>query len=85
MRILPRLALIAVIATASLSTIATAQQIVEYPPIAGNVRPSSIVLGPDGNYWFTEIFGDKVGRVTPAGVVTEFVIHALDPRYPTAP
>ena len=30
-----------------------------------------IVRGPDGNLWFTEL-GGGLGRVTPAGVVTEF-------------
>jgi streptogramin lyase len=32
---------------------------------------SSITAGPDGNLWFTEV-NSKVGRITPAGVVTEF-------------
>ena len=29
-----------------------------------------ITLGPEGNLWFTE--ESKIGRITPAGVVTEF-------------
>ena len=33
--------------------------------------PSQIVAGPDGNLWFTELYGG-IGRVTPAGVVTQF-------------
>ena len=38
-------------------------------PTAG---PSRITAGPDGNLWFTEIAGDQIGRITPAGTVTEF-------------
>jgi len=34
-------------------------------------RPVAITAGPDGNLWFTEHAGG-VGRITPAGVVTEF-------------
>src|SRR5206468_646164 len=28
--------------------------------------------GPDGNLWFTETSPNKIGRITPAGVITEF-------------
>jgi len=31
----------------------------------------SITAGPDGNLWFTES-GNRIGQITPAGVVTEF-------------
>ena len=34
--------------------------------------PAGITAGPDGNLWFTELSGDRIGRITPAGVVTEF-------------
>ncbi|MDX6720325.1 MAG: virginiamycin lyase [Solirubrobacteraceae bacterium] len=37
--------------------------------------PQSITLGPDGNMWFTD-FEDQIGRVTPAGVITEFPVPA---------
>jgi virginiamycin B lyase len=30
-------------------------------------------MGPDGNLWFTEQVG-KIGRITPAGVITEFSV-----------
>ncbi len=36
--------------------------------------PRSIAAGPDGNLWFTEDGGTSVGRVTPAGVITEFLV-----------
>jgi streptogramin lyase len=38
--------------------------------VTGDLEGSSIVRGPDGDMWFTEV--GRVGRITPAGVVTEF-------------
>src|ERR1035438_7398253 len=35
---------------------------------------SGITAGPDGNVWFTEYRAGKIGRITPAGVITEFSI-----------
>jgi len=34
--------------------------------------PHGITSGPDGSLWFTEYDGNKIGRITPAGVITEF-------------
>jgi hypothetical protein len=42
-------------------------------PTSGS-RPRIITAGPDGNLWFTEFRGNRIGRITPAGVVTEFPI-----------
>ena len=42
-------------------------------PTSGSV-PRDITAGPDGNLWFTEQSGNKVGRITPAGVITEFTV-----------
>jgi streptogramin lyase len=36
----------------------------------------AIIAGPDGNLWFTEQTGNRVGRITPAGVVSEYGIAA---------
>ena len=36
--------------------------------------PITITPGPDHNLWFTENAGLKIGRITPAGVITEFPI-----------
>jgi len=36
--------------------------------------PVSIVLGDDGNLWFTASFANKIGRITPAGAVTLFAV-----------
>jgi streptogramin lyase len=35
-------------------------------------HPDGIVAGPDGNLWFTEPDMNRIGTITPAGVVTEF-------------
>src|ERR1700693_1833325 len=37
-------------------------------------QPYGIVAGPDGALWFTEYSGNKIGRFTTSGVVTEFPI-----------
>jgi streptogramin lyase len=37
-----------------------------------NSVPEGITLGPDGNLWFTEFQGGKIGRITPSGTITEF-------------
>jgi virginiamycin B lyase len=36
--------------------------------------PQSITAGPDGALWFTESNGDKIGRITTGGAVTEFAL-----------
>ena len=33
-----------------------------------------IAAGADGNVWFTEGVGNKIGRITPTGTITEFTI-----------
>jgi len=38
--------------------------------------PTAIVRGADGNFWFTEFNKDRIGRITPAGTVTEFILPA---------
>lgn len=52
---------------------------VEEFPLGPGTRPTAIVAGPDGNLWFAGVqylpgsnFADVVGKVTPAGKVTEF-------------
>src|SRR5260370_10898406 len=38
-----------------------------------------ITAGPDGNLWFTDE-GNKIGRITTAGIVTEFPIPTASSR-----
>ncbi|MBA2287349.1 MAG: protein kinase [Ktedonobacteraceae bacterium] len=37
-------------------------------------RPGGITAGPNGNLWFTEDYGNKIGRISPSGTITEFLI-----------
>ncbi len=39
--------------------------------------PYVITAGPDGNTWFTEPSGNRIGKITPAGLITEFTIPTL--------
>src|SRR2546425_483453 len=41
-------------------------------------RPEGITAGPDGNLWFTEVAADRIGRMTPGGVLTEFRLPGTD-------
>ena len=36
--------------------------------------PAGIAVGRDGDLWFTELIGNKIGRITPTGSITEFPI-----------
>jgi virginiamycin B lyase len=46
----------------------------EFPIPTINSFPFGITTGPDGALWFTESNSNKVGRITTAGVITEFPI-----------
>ncbi|HXB69236.1 MAG TPA: IPTL-CTERM sorting domain-containing protein [Candidatus Acidoferrales bacterium] len=39
---------------------------------SGVSAPFGITAGPDGALWFTESFADRIGRITTAGVITEY-------------
>jgi streptogramin lyase len=39
---------------------------------SGITYPYGLTTGPDGNIWSTENAGNNIGRITPAGVITEF-------------
>ncbi|PYL71707.1 MAG: hypothetical protein DMF26_18575 [Verrucomicrobia bacterium] len=44
-----------------------------FPIPSSDSQPISITLGPDGNFWFTEQNRSQVARITPQGVITEFL------------
>jgi streptogramin lyase len=49
------------------------------PPAPTNANPGEITAGPDGNLWFLEGNGVpvvKVGKITTAGVITEYATKA---------
>lgn len=50
-------------------------QVTAFPLPAENGQtsgPGAITVGPDGNLWFTENYSSRIGRMTPAGEVTEW-------------
>ena len=58
----------------------------EFATPSANSFPDGITVGADGNLWFTERSGNNIGRITTAGVITEFAvpIAASEPRKITA-
>jgi streptogramin lyase len=49
--------------------------------------PTNITTGPDGNLWFTEqqFSTNKIGRITPAGIATDFQLPAAPSGVSTGP
>src|SRR5437016_13995724 len=45
--------------------------------------PTSIIAGRDGNLWFTERFGNKIGRITPTGEVIKDVVQVNTAGHPS--
>src|SRR3977135_142051 len=52
--------------------------ITEFSSPTSDSRPLGITFGFGGNLWFTEQIGNKIGRITPQGVITEFSIPTFD-------
>ena len=53
------------------------KRITEYPIPTPSSVPEDIAAGPDGNLWFTESTGNKIGRITPQGAITEYPIPTV--------
>ena len=51
---------------------APAGNITEFPVPTAYRDLGGITAGPDGNLWFTESTGNKIGRISPSGAITEF-------------
>jgi len=49
-------------------------QVTEFTIPTVDSYPLGITPGPDGNLWFTEEKTGKIGRITPSGEITEFVV-----------
>jgi virginiamycin B lyase len=45
--------------------ITTEGAITEFPLPTAGAQPAIIITGPDGNLWFSEFAGDRIGRITP--------------------
>ena len=46
--------------------------------------PQKIIVGPDGNLWFTEYAAGKVGKITTSGTITEYSLPEKEFSDPTA-
>src|SRR5438094_930143 len=57
---------------------AAASTISEFPIPTAKAWPSNIAPGSDGNLWFTEYNGNKIGRITTSGAISEFPIPTVD-------
>ena len=70
-------ALLAVLLVGLVPAAATADPvgaITEHPLPTAESAPQGIAVGPDGNLWFTETQGNRIGRITPGGAITEFAL-----------
>ncbi len=61
-----------------------AQLFTEYPVPTASSQLRGITKGADGNIWFTEQLGKKIGRITPQGVITEFPVSEAG-SHPSSP
>jgi streptogramin lyase len=55
-----------------------AQGVTEFAIPTAGAGLTAITAGPDGNIWFTESLVNKIGRISPDGVITEFPIPTTD-------
>jgi virginiamycin B lyase len=53
------------------------RRITQYRIPTPDSDPEDITSGPDGNLWFTEFLGNKIGRVTPRGAITEYPVPTV--------
>jgi len=74
----PRTIILVLVGTvaAILITLAAADTgaVVEYAIPTVNAQPVSVVTGPDGALWFTELTGNNIGRLTTDGSFSEYPI-----------
>ena len=42
--------------------------------LIGSSDPEPITAGPDGNMWFTSHFPDRIDRISPSGVITQYPV-----------
>ena len=75
----------AFIAGSGMRLIAQETTITEYSVPTAISQPAYITAGPDGAMWFTEFVGNKIGRITTSGAITEFRLPSADTARPLLP
>jgi streptogramin lyase len=76
MRLSPILSAAVVLLACGAAGALPAQTIDEFPIPTAASQPQCIVLGSDGNLWFTETAASKIGKITPDGLISEYTIHS---------
>jgi streptogramin lyase len=61
----------------SIGRITPSGEVKEFPVPSRNSEPTAIVLGVDGNIWFSEPGASKVGRISPSGLIDEFSVPSI--------
>jgi virginiamycin B lyase len=64
---------------------ALAQSLSDFPVPTAGASVAGIAAAPDRNIWFTEQKGDRIGRITPTGVVMEFPLAESGRFLPAGP
>ena len=54
-------------------------------PAYGMDSPQDVTTGPDGALWFTNFDNNTIGRITTAGVVTNYTGTGIDDRQRSRP
>ncbi len=70
--VLACVALVCLLSLSSATAWARVGRIDEFSIPTSGSDPFGITAGPDGNLWFTEVRGNNIGRITPAGGFAEF-------------
>jgi streptogramin lyase len=63
---------------AATAAAATWSNVAIHPVPTSQSNPVRTAAGPDGAIWFTELFGNRIGRITTAGAITEFPVPTPD-------
>ena len=48
--------------------------VTEFAVPTDSSSPAGLTVGADGNLWFTESAAGKIGRITPTGMITEYIV-----------
>jgi streptogramin lyase len=62
-------------AASGIGSISSKGKITLFPVADESNQITGVTLGPDGNIWFVEFDGNNIGKITPAGTVTEYNVN----------
>src|SRR5437667_7241582 len=54
--------------------------VTHYAVSTSGAQPWDVITDDLGNVWFTESFGNKIGKITPAGVIAELALPEPNSR-----